>query len=80
MWANSMSGTDPLQGWGTYFDACGATGTEVIVFVDAAGYTSIFDAYTDGKILYTTSAIQTAYAGANTYFKAVANNPYGDFL
>ena len=80
MWARIDSGTDPLQGWGTYFDACGATGTEVTVFVNAAGYTSIFNAYTDGKILYTTSAIQTAYAGGNTYFKAVANNSNGDYF
>jgi hypothetical protein len=80
MWARTDSGTSPLQGWSTSFEACANTGTQITVYVNSTGYTSIFEAYTDGKALYTTNTLTTLYAGGGTYFKAVANNSFGDYF
>jgi hypothetical protein len=68
IWANSSSGTNPLQGWSSSTAACTGTGVPVTVY-NSGGYTTVQQAYSAGNALYVNSALTTLYNGGNTYFK-----------
>ena len=67
IWANSSSGTNPLQGWSTSTAACNGTGVPVTVY-NSAGHTTVQQAYNAGNALYVDSGLTTLYNGGNTYF------------
>jgi hypothetical protein len=80
IWAKSDSGTSPLQGWSTIAGACEGNGTPVTVFVVGSGYTSAYQAYLDGKTLYSNiNGSSTPYVGGSTYFKSQASS-LGDYF
>jgi hypothetical protein len=68
IWANSSSGTNPLQGWSSSTAACTGTGVPVTVY-NSGGHTTVQQAYSAGNALYVNSALTTLYNGGNTYFK-----------
>jgi len=67
IWANSSSGTNPLQGWSTSTAACNGTGVPVTVY-NSAGWTTVQQTWIGGNALYVDSALTTLYNGNSTYF------------
>ena len=68
IYANTSSGTNPLQGWSSATEACSSTGAPVTVYT-SYGDSSVQEAYNNGHALYLDQALTTLYNGGNTYFK-----------
>jgi hypothetical protein len=67
IYANSSSGTNPLQGWSTSNEACNGTGVPVTVY-NSGGHTTALQVFNAGNALYVDSGLTTLYNGGNTYF------------
>jgi len=61
---NTSTGT----GWDTQSQACTNTGSPVTVCV-AGSYATLYNAFLDGRVLYTNSSLTTLYTSSNKWFQ-----------
>lgn len=61
---NASAGT----GWDTSTEACNGSGSIFSVYVDGL-YATLYNAYLDGKALYTNSSLTTLYTSEDKWFK-----------
>jgi hypothetical protein len=59
------------QGWSGSSAACAGTGTPLTVYIIGTA-TDLYDAYLNGKVLYTNSTTTTPLNGGNTWYKTVS--------
>ena len=73
------STTPNTYGWGNSSAACAGTGTPLTVYIIGTA-TDLYDAYLQGKVLYTNVGRTTPLNGNNTWYKTVSAPASGQTL